>query len=687
MAPQPPAPNTPTNPPTAERLAEIEAENLALRQRVAMLEQLVRAEPDRAVIRAAEAAQRESEYRYRAVSEMMSDFVFEGLLHPDGTRETVWAAGAFSRIAGHAEGEMLARQDLARFVHPDDRDRYEAYTDALSTCEPQTIELRIVQPGGAIRWVRLSVRPEPIAGRPGVIRCIGAGRDVTEAKAAEVALRAEETRYRAAVDQQTELVCRMSYPGLRITFVNEAYAAFYGGGSSELIGRHLSELIPLESYLVAREQLLAITPERPSQVVEMVGPDHDGRPSWRQWSDTAVFDGEGRVVEIQSVGRDITALKRVEAELRQLNAELEARVAERTGALSRANAELHRGGVLLRTVLDSLIDGIALVQADSSILIANYGLGRLLGVDPAALVGRHWSSPTFPASELVHASASDRRPRTGRELFLDPEGRRHVLDIQVSPPDTDGSGADRLIVRLSDVTERLQLERLVIENERLAASGRLAAIAAHEINTPLQSVQNLIFLAIQTRGGGSDADELLALAGDEIGRVSAILRRLLNLSKMTDGTSTSASCNEVVERVLLLTGPTLTRKRIRLERRLEEPLPRVTLGGELITQVLLNLVVNAIDAMPTGGDLLVATGVLREGGVVITVRDTGVGIPPQEQQRIFEPFFSQKEGGHGLGLAVSRQIVHQSGGELLVESEPGRGTTFTVRLPVADGAP
>jgi two-component system NtrC family sensor kinase len=288
-----------------------------------------------------------------------------------------------------------------------------------------------------------------------------------------------------------------------------------------------------------------------------------------------------------------------------------------------------------------------------------------------------------------------------------------MLDIQILPLIGPEQTVDQVIVHVIDVTERLQLEALVIQNEHFAARGRLAATVAHEVNTPLQSIRNCLYLAGKAQG--QQRDTYLELASEELERISTIVRKLLDVKHHGDeSTPALINLNTLIERVLLLTGGTLASYGIDIERNFSPTRPMVFGYANHLTQVLLNIILNAVDAMPDGGKLYLNTrsdtlkpetsrqpafqsntggfsatldaieSVQPAGGqdiVMIEITDTGCGIPPEIQSRMFDPFFTTKASGSGVGLAISQQIVVQHGGQINVHSTPGHGSTFRIILP------
>jgi two-component system NtrC family sensor kinase len=254
---------------------------------------------------------------------------------------------------------------------------------------------------------------------------------------------------------------------------------------------------------------------------------------------------------------------------------------------------------------------------------------------------------------------------------------------------------------LEDRVERKtrELERAqatLVASEKMAALGKLAATVAHEVNNPLSGVITYARLTLKRLAEGApDAAAREAMAANlgiierESRRCGEIMRNLLTFARQTVTERRPNDAGALVERALDLVRHQLALSGIALETRLAEGLPPVWCDAGQIQQVILALLMNAIEAMPRGGRLEVATALgPGEPPFAITVRDDGIGIDPAALPRIFEPFFTTKEDAHrtGLGLAVAQSIVEQHGGSISVRSDPGAGTEFTVRLPVVEAA-
>lgn len=248
----------------------------------------------------------------------------------------------------------------------------------------------------------------------------------------------------------------------------------------------------------------------------------------------------------------------------------------------------------------------------------------------------------------------------------------------------------------------------LVQNEKLASAGRLATGVVHEIGNPLASVLGLVDLLLRCRGRPQDrleCRENLGRIAAEITRLRGILQGLLDYARPAGRVLRPSNLNGIVERTLLLMATQPAFRNIKVTQRMQDPSPVVRTDDRLLQQVLVNILMNAAQAMPEGGELTVATGQgLATGGedgvtvgkafapgdqaATVTVTDTGPGIPERDLPRIFEPFFSTKETGKGvgLGLAICHSIVEELGGAICVRSALGSGTTFHILLP-ADGVP
>ncbi|MDK1118773.1 MAG: GAF domain-containing protein [Anaerolineae bacterium] len=239
----------------------------------------------------------------------------------------------------------------------------------------------------------------------------------------------------------------------------------------------------------------------------------------------------------------------------------------------------------------------------------------------------------------------------------------------------------------SRIESQLEAERRLIQAEKLAAVGEMAAGIAHELNNPLTTVNGFTEIVLDEIPKDSKNRSDLELVLQEARRARDVVRRLLDFSRRSESERTKADINEILNDVLSLTNHLMQSSAVELDVSLEENLPWVSIDRNQMKQVFLNLIHNAIQAMPSGGQLLIKSATLLHEGrkwVTASVSDSGEGIVPEAQARIFEPFFTTKsnEGGTGLGLSITFGIVSDHGGDIEVFSKIRKGSKFIVRLPI-----
>lgn len=363
---------------------------------------------------------------------------------------------------------------------------------------------------------------------------------------------------------------------------------------------------------------------------------------------------------------------------------LEERVAERTAQLRASEAQL-------RAIFDGAGIGIAVIDAEGRLRDSNPALQRMLGYSGEALEGMAFSSllhpvdygPALAAYRELLAEESHSEQRTMEVRYVGKDGLWRWANATLSLVHEDEGRAHLAIAMLEDVTERKQAQEALLHSEKLALTGRLAGSLAHEINNPLQSVVGCLGLAYEMLDDEKDAQRYVEIATEELERVSRIVSRLHDLQRHANVSEReSTDVNALLEDVFVLSHSRQVVQQIELQAALADDLLALLVAPDRIRQVFLNVVLNAIDAMPSGGTLGVRTAGTRDpAGVTISISDTGSGIDPDTLSTLFEPTYSIKADGIGLGLYVARSIVESHRGKIRAESQPGEGTTFEIWLP------
>jgi signal transduction histidine kinase len=396
-----------------------------------------------------------------------------------------------------------------------------------------------------------------------------------------------------------------------------------------------------------------------------------------------------------SVLKDVTGLRHVAEELARGQQQLQS-------AGEAVRIERDRLELVLRSVPNPIV---VLGGADQPMTL-NAAALRLFGTQGArtAVSARsqqlQLTNETRLTSFLSQFALEPGQRKTGELAITDPETEEPLEMAATVTEVRDHRGAViGIVAALQDIgrlreLERRRVEQILFDSEKLAATGRLAASIAHELNNPLEAIQNSLYVLLERVPQDSPDRTFVEIARKETARMSRILREMLGFYKpQLDMGLTHV--NALIDEAEALLAKRLRERGVKLDKRLDQHLPTIRASSDQLKQVILNLLLNAADAMPQGGTVTISTTVI--GGtkiglpsgrsVQLQVRDTGVGISEEHLQRVFEPFFSTKGAkGSGLGLWVSSGIVQAHGGSLQVRSVEGRGTVFTIVLPV-EGPP
>lgn len=338
-------------------------------------------------------------------------------------------------------------------------------------------------------------------------------------------------------------------------------------------------------------------------------------------------------------------------------------------------------------------DAIIGVDPDGTIRSWNRGAWVIFGWEPEEIVGQSYSRMMPPEIDGSAEFTRMIRLLERRGYVNDAEAVRLAKDgrrVLVSVTRTALKNADGAFIGFSaimrDITERKRMEQRLIHGERMTALGELAAILAHEIKNPLNSmVINLEVL----RGHLSSvppetkekSDKYMRVLTDEMNRLNKVIRGFLDFAKPLALTLTEVQLNDVLRDLVDLVQHQATKTGVSIQLEIAPSLPTVTGDAGQLKQAFLNLVLNAFHAMPSGGTLRLATSLTPERAVKATVGDQGGGIPASDLPKIFDLFYTTKQEGSGLGLPTVQRIVQSHGGKIAVESRVGSGTTFTLLFP------
>jgi two-component system, cell cycle sensor histidine kinase and response regulator CckA len=501
--------------------------------------------------------------------------------------------------------------------------------------------------------------------------------NIVKRPSVEDALRASEERLRYFVDHAQDIIYYCDIDG-RFTYVNPTAARIMKYDEGELLGRHFITLIRRDDRARAGELYTRQMSERtPNTYFEFAAVTKDGDTIWLGQHVQLVHDGNA-IVGVQAIARDITRQKAVEAQLRQSEARY-------------------------RSLIQGAAYGIYRTTIDGRILDANPALATLLGYGSAdELMALNMSAVYLvPAdrTQLIERSRAGGIGAPGVDVnWKRKDGTVIIVRITARVVDLeDGVSCFEGIVE--DITAKRAFEEQLRQAQKMEAVGRLARGVAHDFNNVLAAILGCAELLAKRLAEGDpsrqDAEEIQKAAG----RGANLTRQLLAFSRRQPLEPQRLNLHEIVRGVDSMLARLSEHIELRIHTPGDPPFVRVEPGQ--IEQVLLNLVVNARDAMPDGGtiDVTVRAVTLDDRAVaaypgmqpgsygLITVRDTGVGIAPDMQRHVFEPFFSSKDPakGSGLGLSIVYGIAREGGGTVTFSTEaegPSRGTTFHVLLPL-----
>lgn len=341
----------------------------------------------------------------------------------------------------------------------------------------------------------------------------------------------------------------------------------------------------------------------------------------------------------------------------------------------------------LEAVLQSMPDGIIVSDTEYRTILVNKAAERFLHVRGTESLERIvWESiPDEEIATFVRGTLEDEEKVIDKEFTVDTKGMKKQLYLSIVPLVKNGSIQGSLI-HINDVTEKKEREARLRRAESLAALTTLAAGVAHEIKNPLGSISIHIQLIQKVLDESNKTDKKtiknhLEIINEEVNRLNSIVVDFLFAVRPMDIKLEERNINEIIIDVLELVEVEVQNSNIKCKSELARNLPKLSLDEKYLKQALLNLIKNAIAAMPEGGTLTVRTE-LRGDRAAVHVKDTGCGIPEEILEKIFEPYFTTKDFGSGLGLTVVYKIVKEHFGDISVFSKEHEGTTFTLLFPV-----
>jgi len=651
--------------------------NVRLRLRVK--EQTAELEKEIEERRKIQEALKASEENYRHFTSLTSDYVHKCLREGDGPYRIQWLAGAIQNISGYSAEEILEKGCWMSIVHPDDRSATASALADLNPGESREIIFRITTKDQHLRWISEKCRCQagPVEG---TLQLLGAATDITERREAE-----EMLHYtRVSVDAASDAIFWIAPDG-HFVDVNNAACSSLGYSREELLRMGVCDVDPFSSEDVFQRQF----PELRRQGMLRFESAHRTK--------------DGRVFPVEIVANYV---RRGEEErncafVRDISKRRELEVA------------LRRSEELFRSIVESSPVGMHFYRLDDGNLIftgGNPAAGRVLGTPQQDMVGKPLTS-VFPNLAQTHLPEMSRQVAEGAldhqrfEIAYRDDRVDGTFDIQVY---RTGPGA--IVVDFMDVSERkraeeerLALEKQLLHTQKLESLGVLAGGIAHDFNNILTSIVGNTDLALMRLNPESPVRDNLQRIEKAATRAADLAKQMLAYSGKGKFVIESISLNRLVEEMTHLLEVSISKKAI-LRFNFAKELPSVEGDATQLRQIIMNLVINASEAIgDKSGVIAISTGCMQcdrrylssawldenmpEGVYAwLEVADTGCGMDRDTASKIFDPFFSTKFTGRGLGMAAVLGIVRGHKGAIKLYSEPGRGTTFKVLLP-AGGMP
>ncbi|MFI5180679.1 MAG: PAS domain S-box protein [Thermoanaerobaculia bacterium] len=611
-----------------------------------------------------EEALRRSEERYRSFLEEIPIGIFRTT--PDG--RILLANPALVKMLGYDSLDDLRHRNLEQQGFEPGYSREEFKQTIERDGEIRGRESAWTRKDGNVLFVRESARA--VRGPDGkVLYYDGTVEDITERRQTESALRESEERYRSLVEGSSNAV--MLHSEGRFVFVNPAAVKLFGASSPEqLLGQPILERVHPDFRNPVKGRIVSL---------------HGGLPIPEMVERFLKLDGSEIEVEVTASRVSLKGKETIQVEARD--------VTERRKAESALRGSEER----YRRIVENATEGIWVVDGNLRTTLANRAFARMLGYEPKEMIGTPATTYSFPENldELGRHMDARRRgvEETYERRFRRKDGRECWCLLSATPMfDYDGRFAGSFGM-LNDITERRSLQEQLRQSQKMEAVGLLAGGIAHDFNNLLTVITgNIEMLLSMLRP--EDPTTLIAGEIRHAGeRAAALTRQLLAFSRKQVLAPKVVDLNDIVsgaEKMLRR----LIGEDVALTCLLDPRLSPVKVDPAQIEQVILNLAVNARDAMPRGGSLTIETRNTSRSArppgdrphVLLTVSDTGTGMSADVKAHLFEPFFTTKEAGKGsgLGLATVYGVVKQSDGDIAVESEPGVGTTFRILIPAVE---
>jgi len=473
----------------------------------------------------------------------------------------------------------------------------------------------------------------------------------------------------------TDMIITTDLTGRIVTF-NEGAEQMLGYTREEVIGKLMSDYYFHKGdrdkilNLIQSEEMLA---NYETQLVRK-----DGGLIDISLSISLLKDKYGRIIGTVGISKDITDWKKAQKQLREYSRQLESMVEKRT-------IELEESKSHLEAMLSGIADGIVFTDQDNKITFINDAAELIFDIKRDDWIGKNFENAHSPESHKKAIQLiKDMREGKVKSYTSEIISGEKTIFAHFSPI-MHGPEYLGVIFIARDITEMKRLQAELIQSEKLALVGKMSSSIAHELRNPLVPIGGFARIIHKKLEEGSPIKKYAEIIIKEIDRLERLLHDLLYYTKEVKPVMQPSNLNEIINELIILYEDTFNERKIKVDARISPEIPLITLDPTQIKQSLMNLLYNAIQAMPDGGILTIESRMEEREGIhyaSVYIHDTGCGIPDEVMKRIFDPFYTTKIHGLGLGLTLTKNIIELHGGEIEVKSEGGKGTTFKISLPI-----
>jgi two-component system, sporulation sensor kinase A len=593
--------------------------------------------------------------QYKLITENSIDIISKY----DSNINLLYISDSCLTLTGYRPEELVGKS-VFEYCHPDDiGDIFLYHQNMLNLTEVHRLCYRIKRKDRKIIWLETTAKGI-FDDKGNLTEVLAFSRDITARKQDELQIKESEERYKSLFENHPDMTFSMDLDGY-YTSINQSFQILMGYSKKDLLTKPLNfrSHIFLNSFKKAEHHFKQAANGR-VQRFEATIIGKDNIPLDFDVTDIPIIVDD-KIVGVFGIARDITSKKKAEKELQMAKDQL-------------------------ASFIDNNVDPILIFNNDDKVIWANESFEKAFGWKSSELIGLYLYQLPYRIKEDSAAVEKNVRLIKEGNPFQSYETVRKRRDGSITNVLISGfpipSGREKMngwAINIRDITERKQAEELMIRSEKLSIAGQLAAGIAHEIRNPMTAIKGFIQLIKSER---KDKPEYFDIITSEIQRIELILSELLILAKPQTVNISKTEVNSLVKEVITLLNTEAILNNVQMITEFKHEKIYIHCEVNQIKQVCINFIKNAIESMPKGGTLTIQLEKLETDSVLIRFIDEGYGIPPSVLKKLGQPFYTTKEKGTGLGFMVSKKIIENHNGHVLVQSKVNKGSIFEVILPL-----